>query len=196
MMAIDWIRYMFPPFFIGSMFLAGYLGELTNGFDLRLFVKRSSALLLRREIKYTNIQTFIMLVALSINYGAAMMSVRIGLTIPRYDPVLASTYLRDNIPAGALVETFESELYFLAPKIKYHFPSDLVSMQAQRKTAIDPSFAIDYDPMEAHPDYIVVGPMGHLWPLYDSILEQGQFLLIADIGDYQIYGRQTTPYTK
>jgi 4-amino-4-deoxy-L-arabinose transferase-like glycosyltransferase len=186
-MSIDWIRYMFPPFFIGSMFVAGYLGELTNGFDLRLLVKRSSALILGREAKFYNLQAMIMLIALSINFGAAIISARIGLTIPRYDPELAAKYLQNNIPAGALVESFESELYFLAPNIKYHFPSDLVSMQAQRKTTIDPSLLIDYDPLKANPDYLVVGPMGHLWPLYNSVIDQGQFQLIADIGDYQIY---------
>ena len=192
-MAIDWIRYMFPPFFIGSIFIAAYLGEITNGFDLRLLVKQSSALLLRRGFNFTNLQTLIMFLALGINLGAAILSAEIGLTIPQYDPELASTYLQNNIPAGALVETFESELFFLSPNIKYHFPSDLVSMQAQRKITLDPTFTINYDPMDANPDYIVVGGMGHLWPLYNRVIEQGKFQLIADIGGYQIYQKQISP---
>lgn len=186
-MAIDWIRYMFPPFFIGSIFIAGYLGELTKCFDLRLLVKQTSSLLLGREVNFINLQTLILFIALGINLGAAFLSAEIGLTLPRYDPELASTYLRNNIPTGARVETFESELFFLAPDIKYHFPSDLVSMQAQRKTTIDPTFKIDYDPLEAKPDYIVIGGMGHLWPIYEDTLAQGQFHLEADIGNYQIY---------
>ena len=56
-MAIDWIRYMFPPFFIGSIFIAAYLGEITNGFDLRLLVKQSSAVLLRPGLNYKNLQS-------------------------------------------------------------------------------------------------------------------------------------------
>jgi hypothetical protein len=169
------------------MFIAAYLDELTGGFDLRVFVQRFSDPLLRRKFTFINLQIFVMLIALCINLIAVIKLAQYGLTIQRYDPILASAYLRENIPAGARVETFESELFFLAPEVDYHFPSDFVSMQAQRKTSIDPQFPIDYDPLEAKPDYIVVGPIGHLWPIYDDVVKQEFSHLEADIGNYQIY---------
>jgi 4-amino-4-deoxy-L-arabinose transferase-like glycosyltransferase len=186
-MSLPTPRYMFPPFFIGCMFIAAYLDELTGGFDLRVFVQRFSDPLLRRKFTFINLQIFVMLIALCINLIAVIKLAQYGLTIQRYDPILASAYLRENIPAGARVETFESELFFLAPEVDYHFPSDFVSMQAQRKTSIDPQFPIDYDPLEAKPDYIVVGPIGHLWPIYDDVVKQEFSHLEADIGNYQIY---------
>jgi hypothetical protein len=195
-LSVTYIRYLFPPFFIGCMFVAAYLDELTRGFDVGLLIHSFSAMLLKREFTFLNLQRFLVLIALIINITAAIKSAQIGLSLPNNDPALASAYLREHIPPGDIVETFESELFFLAPEVKYHFPSDLVSMQAQRKTVLDPQFPIDYNPLGANPDYLVVGPMGHLWPLYESVLEQGQFQFIADIGDYQIYQKQTSPNTK
>jgi 4-amino-4-deoxy-L-arabinose transferase-like glycosyltransferase len=187
--AIDWIRYFFPPFFIGSIFISAYLDELTREYQLRLLVKRSSTLILKREFNQINIHSFILILSLSVNLATAIATDKIGLSNPQDNPNLAASYLVNHIPPGAVVETFESELYFLAPNIKYHFPSDLVSIQAQRKTTIDPLYVIDYDPMQANPDYLVVGYMGHLWPLYNDLIDRGIFSLQADIGGYQIYRR-------
>jgi hypothetical protein len=110
--------------------------------------------------------------------------------------VIASKYLRENISTDTKVESFESELLFLAPEVNFHYPSDLVSVQAQRKTSIDPRFQIDYNPLDGSPDYIVVGPMGHLWLLYNDVISKGFFQLDADIGGYQIYHRLTISNNK
>jgi len=190
-LAMWWERYMFPPFFIGCIFVAAYLDELTAGFDLRLVVHRISALLMGREFNRLNSQTFVFVIALSITFATTMGTLRDGLVASYPNPELASTYLSNHIPAGARVESFESELFFLAPEVNYHYPSDLVSMQLNRKTMIDPELVIDYDPLEADPNFLVVGPMAKFWHLYDDVTAKGLFLLDADIGGYMIYHNQT-----
>jgi hypothetical protein len=106
---------------------------------------------------------------------------------PSDDPYLAAKYIQQNIPGDARVESFESELFFLAPEIMFHYPSDLVSMQLIRKVEIDLSETIDYNPFESNPDYLVVGPYSRVWELYKDVLATGVFILDADIGGYEIY---------
>src|SRR4030042_3688676 len=154
---------------------------------MRLFVRRINTLLLGREFNLINLQSLTLLIAFSLTLGSIIKYPLTSLSIPQANPKLASTYFLNHIQAGAIVESFESELLFLSPGIKYHFPSDLVSMQLQRRTTIDPGLTIDYDPLEAGPEYLVVGPMAGIWHLYDNVIDQGKVQLAADIGGYQIY---------
>jgi hypothetical protein len=195
-MALFWPRYIFPPFFIGCIYFTAYLDKLSNGFDLRFFIRRTSALLLGREFNRNNVQAVILLLAFSVILPVMVKTTLLSLLTPVNDPSLASTYLLNNIPTGAKVETFESELYFLAPEIKYHFPTDLVSMQLVRKWKVDPQLSIEYDPLETDPDYLVVGPYARTWHPYDEVYSQGWLQLEADIGGYQIYQIRTTPIIK
>ena len=188
---LSWERYMFPPFFIGCFFVAAYLNEFTAGFDMRLVMHRASALLLHRAFNRQNLQVVVSLAILSITLGLVGASIRGGLAASMVDPVAAAIYLEVNIPTGARVETFESELLFLAPELIFHLPSDLVSMQLNRKSSIDSKFIIEYDPMESNPDYLVNGPMAQMWHLYDDVIAKGFFKLDADIGGYLIYHNQT-----
>jgi 4-amino-4-deoxy-L-arabinose transferase-like glycosyltransferase len=195
-MAIFWSRYLFPAYFVGCVFFAAYAGELSAGFNLRLFVRRTSALLLGREVKLINIEAVILLIAFSVILGASGKTMLLTMLKSFPNPNSAANYLRNNIPDGARVETFESELLFLAPEIKYHFPTDLVSMQLVRKWDIDPQLSIKYDPLGANPDYLVVGGYARIWNLYDDVISQGWFQLAANVGGYQIYQIRTTPNIK
>ncbi len=186
-MALFWPRYMFPPYFISCIFWAAWLDKLTNGFDIRALVRRTSAILLRREFNWSNFQAIIIMLAFSFTLGVAVTSAYYRLTAQAPNPILVANYLKNNIPAGARVESFESELLFLAPEINFHYPSDLVSMQLVRKYSIDPQLKIDYDPLEAEPDYLVNGPYASTWYLYNDVIAQGKFQLEAVMGGYQIY---------
>ena len=48
---------------------------------------------------------------------------RIVLSTSIWKPEIAAAYLRNNVPEGAKVETYESELFFLAPELKLSLPS-------------------------------------------------------------------------
>jgi hypothetical protein len=48
---------------------------------------------------------------------------------------------------------------------------------------------IDYDPLPANSDYLVVGPFNHGWHTYDATLATGAFRLLHSYGSYDIYER-------
>jgi len=144
---------------------------------------------LSRRFNLPNLQAFVLLIAMAAVLGSVLKLSLNSFTNPK----LTSSYLINHNPANARVETFESELFFLAPKFDYHFPSDLVSMQLVRREYIDPHLTINYHPLEANPEYLVVGPYAQTWHLYDDVLAQGVFQLEADVGGYQIYRLDNSP---
>jgi Dolichyl-phosphate-mannose-protein mannosyltransferase len=195
-LGLSWERYVFPAFFIGCIFVAAYLEELTNGFNISLVVGRISGILLHRNFNRQNFITLTTLVILCITLGLVGASMRGGFVGSNVNPVAAAAYLKNNIPTGARIETFESEILFLTPDVIFHFPSDLVSMQLNRKSSIDPRVAIDYDPIKTNPDYLLDGPMSKMWHLYDDVIDKGFFQLDADIDGYQIYQRRAISNNK
>lgn len=48
---------------------------------------------------------------------------------------------------------------------------------------------IRYDPLEANPDYLVIGPHSKRWQLYEPVLRTGAFRLLRSYTRYQIYER-------
>lgn len=186
-MALMWSRYLFPPYFIGCIFFAAYLDSFTHGFDLRVFVRRTSDFMLKRNLSWLNLQAIIILLGFSILFGETIKSILYNLTTEFPNPAVAANYLNNNIPRGTTVESFESELYSLAKGINFHYPSDLVSMQYVRKWCIDPQLEIDYDPMQADPEYLVIGTYAEFWHPYDEVLDSGRFTLETEVGGYKIY---------
>jgi hypothetical protein len=186
-MSMYWIRYIFPAYFIGFIFVSAYISEHTNGFDIRALFQKTLALILKREYNRSNFQAAAVIIFFSIALGLAIGTMRIGFVPSKWNPEAAANYLRKNIPAGAKVETYESELLFLAPDLNYHFPPDLVSMQLYRRADFDNQYPINYDPLKAKPDYLVIGPFAQVYGLYNDKIVQAQFMLDADVGGYQIY---------
>jgi hypothetical protein len=184
-----WPRYLFPAVFIGSMFAAAFLYRLTGGYNWRATILEASAMILRRRISRGRL-------------GALLACVLIGLTVPltvmmsliSYLPrgeqpaIQVARYLDTHIPNDALIETYDSELLFLSHQ-KFHYPPDPVSVLLQRRAEIDPTLNVDYNPLDADPDYLVVGPFSQKWNLYDHVLASGEFRLMHQVPGYQIYAR-------
>jgi hypothetical protein len=59
----------------------------------------------------------------------------------------------------------------------------------QRRDEIDPILKVDYDPLEVDPDYLVIGPFSKKWELYDDALAAGEFRLVYQVPNYEIYER-------
>jgi hypothetical protein len=80
------------------------------------------------------------------------------------------------------------ELFVLLHR-RYSHPPDDVHLQVIRHIYLDRNVEVDYDPMAADPDYLVVGPIGRLTRLYEPILQTGSFRLILEGSRYQVYER-------
>jgi hypothetical protein len=46
---------------------------------------------------------------------------------------------------------------------------------------------IDYDPLVADPDYLVLGHFSQKWELYDEAIKSGKFIFIREYPPYKIY---------
>lgn len=101
----------------------------------------------------------------------------------------AVAYLNSQTPMNALIESYDSELYFFLRR-RYHYPPDAVHVQLIRRTFLyDDAVVLAYEPLAADPDYLVVGPHSRRWRLYDETLASGAFRLVANYSRYQIYRR-------
>ena len=101
----------------------------------------------------------------------------------------AAAFLNSQTRPTALIETYDSELFFLLNR-PYHYPPDQIHVELIRRTFLyDDNTVIHYDPLAANPDYLVVGPHSKQWKLYDRVLSSGTFRLLRSYARYQIYER-------
>ena len=97
-------------------------------------------------------------------------------------------YVNNNTPEGTLIETYDSELFFLLERA-YHYPPDQVSVELMRRYDIDPDAPVSYDPLQADPDYLVIGPFSRKWRVYEEVLDNGEFQRVKVIALYEIFLR-------
>jgi hypothetical protein len=78
-----------------------------------------------------------------------------------------------------VVETYSAELHFLLNR-RYHYPPDHIHLDLIRRAMIGhkQKVAIEYDPLVANPDYLVVGDFIKGLTLYDPVLRTDAFRLI------------------
>jgi hypothetical protein len=190
LLSVGWIRYIFPATFIGSIFLAAMTYDFTRGFDVSYTIRKSLAVLKGQAFNSQGI-------------GALFVSLIVLTTVPRTAMALYKTYVLDadtsvqdaaeflnsETQPDALIETYDSELFFLLNR-PYHYPPDQVHVQLIRRTFLyEEDTKIDYDPLASNPQYLVVGPHSKRWRLYDEILRTGAFHLVRSYTRYQIYER-------
>jgi hypothetical protein len=71
----------------------------------------------------------------------------------------------------------------------YHYPPNAVQDQLNRQTFLGQSVAVEYEPLAADPDFLVVGPMAKLWQLYARVIDAGEFERIPSCSRYDVYQR-------
>lgn len=184
-----WVRYLLPAVVIAGPFIAASLSDLTRGYDFK-WVIRHSALLMTGKEKRLGFQALfcllLIIMALTINLKMTIISFNETLI---NNPQAAAQKLQEIIPAGALVETYESEIMFLAPSVQFHFPPDQTSVKAIERGNLDPGKSVNYDPLEANPDYVLVGIFGWMWGIYNNVTDPGIYKLQASFNGYQLYSR-------
>jgi 4-amino-4-deoxy-L-arabinose transferase-like glycosyltransferase len=189
-LAMYWLRYLFPAIFLGSIFVSALLQDLTDGFNLRLTVHRASALLLKWRWSRQAFNAVLAILLIAITIPFTLMDLwRVYRSQPDSTVVLVTDYLNQNTQPDALIESYDSELFFLLDR-PYHYPPDEVHVLLNQRTALEMPLEIDYNPLESDPDYLVIGSFGKMWGLYDAVIEAGDFQLIQTISKYNIYKRR------
>lgn len=195
-LGIFWERYALQANFVGSIFGSALLYELTGGFDFRRVMKQVGTLLHLPHDSQLGLRTLLV----QFGYFALVCWVVISvlftilIQINWFWPLKlisvrqTADYLNSFTKGNERIETYESELFFYLNR-RYHYPSDQVSMELARRDYIDPEATINYDPIQADPDYLVIGRQEEEWGLYAPWLDSGDFQLIQEFPGYQIYKR-------
>lgn len=178
-LSVGWPRYLFPPVFIGSLFVAALLQRLRYGAPSPVAQPK------RRR----GADAFLAGVFLLVAVLGGVRTLYVAYTRDADDSVVeTASFLNTQTPPGALIETYEGELLFLLNR-PYHYPPDRVQVQLNRRTFLGQDVPINYDPRVTAPDYLVVGPHGRLWRLYDLVVSTGEFRLVEANKRYEIYQR-------
>ncbi len=189
LLGMSWTRYLFPAVLSASPFIAACLSDLTHGYDLRWLVNqfgRSS----REEEKRPGLQAILGWTFILIFFALGIIAYPAYLhNAQTIDPQAAALKLQAIIPANSLIETYESEIMFLAPSLRFHFPPDQISVNAIEHGELNPGISLGYDPLKANPAYLLIGEYGKQWGIYDAVLKQGVFRLIDSFSGYDLYAR-------
>ena len=188
-LSIGYARYMFPPVFLSAVFVAVMLDEWTNHFDVEYMREQSVSVLQKLQFHWHKLSAFAATVLIALSLGQSLGGFY-GAFVLASDNSIHDTirFLNTVTPPNALIETFESELLFLLDR-RYHYPPDQVHVELIRRLTFDYRLKIDYDPLAANPDYLVVGHQSKYMGLYDPYLNTGAFRLVKKFSRYDIYER-------
>jgi hypothetical protein len=188
-LSIGWSRYMFPPAFLASVFVAAMLDQWTNHFDVAYTINQAASVLKKFRFHRRNLAALAATLLIALSFGQTV-KVLYGAYVIEADNSIYDTvrFLNTATPPNALIETFESELLFLLNR-RYHYPPDQTHVELIRRMHFDQRVKIDYDPLAANPDYLVVGHQSKYWVLYDPYLKTGDFRLLRNYSEYDIYER-------
>ncbi|MDP9131598.1 MAG: hypothetical protein M3M98_00490, partial [Nitrospirota bacterium] len=181
-------RYAFPLWFLAAPFAVALLCDWSHGYDIRVLVRSLGSIIRTRragsiQIQHVSVVLLVfIIVGMAVQARYAFRAREDGTAFHR-----AIAFLHSHVPLDALIETYESELLFLLP-MPYHYPPAALDVGLIRKSW-ETELQLTYDPLDADPDYVVVGEFGRRAGIYRSPVETGQIRLLHKVGRYQIYER-------
>lgn len=190
LLSVNWARYFFPATFLGSVFVAALLDNLTHHFDWRWLGSQINGLFRPRRSNRAGLIAVLALILIGIILLLNSLN-SIGLYRLSTSDALAQLveFINTKTAPDARVETYDSEVLFLLNR-PYHYPPDQIQVELNRRTVLGENTVIDYDPLvAANPDYVIVGPFARMWHLYDTVLKATAFRLVQTIGSYDVYER-------
>jgi len=187
-LSIGWPRYMLPSVFLGSIFVAAMLSEWTNQFNIKWTIEHAAAVL-KIRFSLQNLAALASVIVVVASFAGTIKGLYAAHALYADDSIKEVTrFLNTQTPPDAMIETYESELFFLLNR-RYHYPPDQMVVELLRYKIFGEKPRIDYDPMVANPDYLVAGFQSTYWDLYDKQLNSGQFQLIQSYPKYRVYRR-------
>jgi 4-amino-4-deoxy-L-arabinose transferase-like glycosyltransferase len=185
-LAID--RYLFPAIFVGSIFTSALIYNLTSEFNFKLTLKNVGALVLRSRKRH-NFAALLALLLISLTFPFTLRYLFNLYSKPGASIAEVTQYIENLTDKDSMVETYESELYFLLDR-DYHYPPDVIDVQIISKELLGNDDTYEYDPLAVDPDLLVIGPFADLSRIYDQVLSSGEFRLIKSFPGYEVYARE------
>jgi hypothetical protein len=171
---------------IGSVYVAILLRDLTDDFDALGTIRRAANFSRRGNVSSWRALVAIILIAIAVPFTLLMLAYFYFVN-PDSSAQRVAAFINSATPPNALIESYDAELFFFLNR-PYHYPPDQAHVDLIRRT-LDPSVQVDYDPLAADPDYLVVGPFSAGWHVYDAVRRPDLFRPILAEGHYQIYER-------
>lgn len=182
-------RYLFPATFFGSMFVASLLYDLTDQFNLISTLQRGNDTLRRLHFGRQNMAALLAIILIAATLPLTILSFyRYYLIDDDRSAQRIAHFFNTQTADDVLIETYESELHFLLDR-SYHYPPDQVHVELNRRSLLHQQVEINYDPLAADPDYLVVGRFSRDNELYTPVLTAGAFHLLFRDGLYDVYVR-------
>lgn len=189
LLSVGWPRYLFPATFIGSIFVAKMLRDLTDHFSLSSTIKRPGYALRHLRLNWQSAGTMLVTLLITITFLVTSFMLYQNYVVGGDASALqVAQFLNTQTAPDALVETYDSELFLLLDR-RYHYPPDQVHVQLNRRTFLREDVLLTYNPLGADPDYLVIGPHSKLWQLYNPVLATGAFRLLRAYSRYDVYER-------
>ena len=186
-LAMPWYRYLYPPAFLGSVFIAILIFRLTEGLNFPQVLNSVGTMLLKIQLRAEGLIAMLCIVLLS--YMSIVIIQDFIYTVPNNDTEKVAAYLNQRTPIDSYIETYDSELLFLVQR-RFHYPPDQVQVALNKRTFLNQAVDIRYDPMLENPDYIVVGTFSDLWGLYNStLMQKDTWELVYYLPSYRVYKR-------
>ncbi len=188
-LSVGWSRHLTIPLFLGSMFVALMIYDFTHGFQL-LFRSRRGMRTMKKGDLIGYISSLLVLALISVwgLYSFLMFGDQY-LVVSNKSVVEVANFINSTSDANALIETSDFELFVFLNR-KYHFPPDEVGLELiENKSHANHTENI-YNPLNADPDYIIVGPYSRNLEIYKELVESDQFVLIKSFPNYDVYVKE------
>ncbi len=181
-------RYLFPAVFLASMFTAALLHDLSQGFRPAFVVEQLTAPLRTRRLTRQSAGGWLATLLVITTLPLTLLSYWRDFTADERAVFRVAAFLNTQTLPTALIETYESELHFLLDR-RYHYPSDQVHVELNRRSLLGRETPVDYDPLAANPTHLVVGRFADGNGLYTDAVASGAFREVMRDGRYRVYER-------
>lgn len=187
-LSVGWTKYYFPVGFLGALSVAVLVADFTCNLDLRYMARTLGSSLRHLRPSRQALQVFLALIFILDGSVFTWHLIRYTINSSSDAVYQVQAFVHQNTPLDAVIETYESELLFLLNRT-CHFPPDHLQTLLNHRMIYGVPSKLDYDPLAADPDYIIVGPWGRTWKLYEPVLDSGEFIEVFAAPGYQVFRR-------
>jgi hypothetical protein len=186
--SIGWIRYAFLGLALASLFIAKFFISIMDGYKLewsKIFSMEFASSTINTKFAY---QTGMLLWLVAIISIPTVKNTFEIATASRTPSVVMATYLNENVPQNAIIETWDTEMGFLTNH-RYHFPpNNLLALAVQQVYSGGEPVHIHYNYVQTNkPEYILVGEFSGWVNMYPVELLSDTYQLITEIDNFYLY---------
>jgi 4-amino-4-deoxy-L-arabinose transferase-like glycosyltransferase len=188
--SIGWRRYAFAGLAIGSLLVARFFVELLRALGEAASVRagaETTAPVRLHDGLIAVVAAWVIVIVLPSLAVTAWPIVH----PPANTPAAMAAYLAQELPADALIETWEPELGFLTAHNYHYPPTGTLNLAVRHVWSGGPAPRLQYHPLEEQrPPYVVVGAFARWVDVYPADVLAREYRRVAAIGAYELYERR------